>query len=107
MQREYRMDQKKFKEWYLHYFGMHSVAAAGCIMYSPYYPQLVFAIIHTALIISLAVMQSCPLAGKTRICFNVLMILAVLMDVLLLFSLAMGVGASGYDSNAKTCYLLQ
>jgi hypothetical protein len=39
--------------------------------------------------------------------FNVILSLAVILDILLLFSLSMGVGASGYDSNAKNCYLLQ
>lgn len=101
------MDQKKFKEWYLHYFGMHSVAVAGCIMYAPYYPQLVFTIIQTILFTIACVMQSCVLVSTTRVVFNIILIVSVIMDILLLFSLAMGVGAAGYDSNSKTCFLLQ
>ncbi len=105
-QRRYRIDQKKFKEWYLHYFGLHSVAVAGCIMYAPYAAPLVFAIIHLLFFGVAAVMQSCSLVGATRVVFRVLMTIAVLMDVCLLFSVTMGVGASGYDSNLKNCYLL-
>lgn len=101
------MDQKKFKEWYLHYFGLHSVAVAGCIMYSPYFPQLVFTILHTILFSVASAMQSCLLVRTSRIIFNVILSVVVLLDIMLLFSLSMGVGASGYDSNAKNCYLLQ
>lgn len=101
------MDQKKFKEWYLHYFGLHSVAVAGCIMYSPYFPQLVFTILHAILFTIATIMHSCALINTTRIIFNVLLSICVILNILLLFSLSMGVGASGYDSNSKNCYLLQ
>jgi hypothetical protein len=99
------MDQKKFKEWYLHYFGLHSVAVAGCIMYSPYAPQLVFTIIHLLLIIPLTIMQSCTLKDRTHKIYNALLTISCLMDILLLFSVSMGVGASGYDSGTKKCFL--
>lgn len=101
------MNQKKFKEWYLHYAGMHAVAVGGCIMYAPYFPQLVFTVLHAILFSVNTVMQSCNLKGTARVVFNVILSLAVILDILLLFSLSMGVGASGYDSNAKNCYLLQ
>ena len=35
------------------------------------------------------------------------MVSLVILEVLLLFSITMGVGASGYDLTTKTCYLLQ
>lgn len=101
------MDQKKFKEWYLHYFGMHSVAVAGCIMYSPYAPQVVFTVLHTILFTIATIMHSCLLVKTSRIIFNVILGVTVLLDILLLFSVSMGVGASGYDANTKNCYLLQ
>lgn len=102
------MDQKKFKEWFLHYFGLHSVAVGGCIMYSPYYPQLVFAILHAIIFTVTCGMHSCLLAKTTtRYVFNILLIIVCLLDILLLFSITMGVGASGYDTNAKNCYLLE
>lgn len=58
-QRQYRLDQKKFKEWYLHYFGLHAVAIAGVIMYSPYPATAVFAILQLLLFTVATVMQSC------------------------------------------------
>jgi hypothetical protein len=100
------MDQKKFKEWYLHYFGMHSVAVGGCIMYAPYTPQLVFGIMHLIFFTVATGMHSCVLEKVSRIIFNILMTTIVILDICLLFSISMGVGASGYDSNAKNCYLL-
>ena len=58
-QREHRLDQKQFKEWYLHYFGLHSVAVAGCIMYSPYPATAVFAILHSVFFIIACFIHSC------------------------------------------------
>ena len=101
------MDQKQFKEWFLHYFGLHSVAIAGSIMYSPYIPQLIFAILHTILFLVACIMQSCDLQkNTTKYVYNTIMAFICFLDILLLFSLTMGVGASGYDNNAKNCYLL-
>lgn len=58
LKRKYRLDQKQFKEWYLHYFGLHSVAVAGCIMYSPFPATIVFAAIHLGLILAASIMHS-------------------------------------------------
>ena len=52
-------------------------------------------------------MQSCELKEKIKIAYKVIMVLVVILDILLLFSITMGVGASGYDYASKTCYLLQ
>jgi len=76
-------------------------------MYSPYIPQLIFTILHAILLPLAAVMHSCILVKTTRVIFNIVLSVAVLLDIMLLFSLSMGVGASGYDTNAKNCYLLQ
>lgn len=101
------MNQKEFKEWYLHYFGLHSVAVAGCIMYSPYVAQAVFTIIHLVCFIVATIMHSCARGKASSVVYNIMVVVMVLLDICLLFSLTMGVGASGYDYNAKNCYLLQ
>lgn len=105
--REYRLDQKQFKEWYLHYFSLHSVAVAGCIMYSPYIATAVFAVLQTALFLVATGMHSCRMEGTAKIIYYAVMIGVVILEVLLLFSLSMGVGASGYDLATRNCYLLQ
>ena len=91
----------------MHYFGLHSVAIAGCIMYSPYPATIVFAVLQMVFFAIACIMHSCLQEGTVKVIYNVMMVLMVVMDVLLLFSITMGVGASGYDSSAKNCYLLQ
>jgi hypothetical protein len=76
-------------------------------MYSPYFPQVIFTVLHTILFPIATVMQSCLLQKTSRLIFNIILTTTVLLDILLLFSLSMGVGASGYDSNTKNCYLLE
>jgi hypothetical protein len=100
-----RMSQKKFKEWFTHYFGLHSVAVGAAIMYAPFVPQVVFALVFMVCFGVSVVLNSCRKVGAVRILFNVLMVVAVLMDVILLFVAAMGVGAAGYDTTQKVCYL--
>jgi hypothetical protein len=75
-------------------------------MYAPYTPQLVFCILHLIGFSVATVLHSCILVKAIRIVLNILMTLVVILDICLLFSISMGVGASGYDSNAKNCYLL-
>ena len=76
-------------------------------MYSPYAATLVFALVHTVLLIAGSAMQSCLIEKTVKYIYYILMSLLVLMDILLLFSISMGVGASGYDSSTKNCYLLE
>jgi hypothetical protein len=76
-------------------------------MYSPYPATLVFALLQTALFLTACGMQSCNLTSSTpKYIYYVVMSCMVVLDILLLFSISMGVGASGYDSGAKNCYLL-
>ena len=83
---------------------MHSVAVAAAIMYSPFYTQMVFTIICTVCFCVCTILQSFQKKGAIRILFNILLVVAVLFDVILLFTAAMGVGASGYDDKEKICY---
>ncbi len=73
-------------------------------MYAPFYGQMVFTIIYTICLIVCTILQSFQKKGAVKIVFNVLLIVAVLLDVILLFTAAMGVGASGYDDKQKICY---
>ncbi len=86
---------------------MHSIAVGGCIMYSPYPATVVFALIQLALFMVATGMQSCNIIKTTKVIYYIVMVILVLMDVLLLFSVTMGVGASGYNANTKNCYLLE
>lgn len=81
----------------MHYFGLHSIAIGAAIMYSPFYGQMVFSIIYAVCLIICTILQSIEKKGAIKIVFNVLLIVAVLMDIILLFTASMGVGASGYD----------
>jgi len=74
-------------------------------MYSPYPTTLIFALLQTLCFMIASVMHSCPLTGTAKNIYNFFMVFMVLLDILLLFSISMGVGASGYDSGSKTCYL--
>lgn len=78
-------------------------------MYSPYIAQVVFTIIHLVCFIIAVVLHLCPRVEKsaTYYLYNAMVTICVLLDICLLFSITMGVGASGYDYNAKNCYLLE
>lgn len=87
---------------------MHSVAVGICIFYSPYLPQMIFTLIHLVLWILATVfyqLRRHPDRKIVRAVYNVLMVLVCVLNVMLLFSGSMGVGASGYDENAKICLL--
>jgi hypothetical protein len=99
------MDQKKHKEWFTHYYGLHSVAVAAAIMYAPYIAQLVFSVVWVILFVLATILNACRKEGAIKIVFNVALVLCVLLDIALLFSATMGVGASGYDNSDKICYL--
>lgn len=101
------MSSKKFKEWYLSYFGMHSVAVGICIFYSPYLPQMIFTIIHFVLFLACCILFHLRDKKRTVLIYiyKGLMTLVCILNVMLLFSGSMGVGASGYDENAKICLL--
>jgi hypothetical protein len=98
---------KKFKEWYLSYYGMHSVAVGICIFYSPFLPQMIFTIIHFILWFIITILFHFRHKGRTALIvfYNTLMVIASILNIMLLFSGSMGVGASGYDENAKICLL--
>ena len=77
-------------------------------MYSPYPATLAFACIQAVFFLVATIMQSCPITeGNLKKFYYVIMTIMVLASVLMLFSIAIGVGASGYDTNVKNCYLLQ
>ncbi len=92
------MNLKKFKEWYLHYFGIHSIAAAAAIMYAPNIESIVFTILHLVLFLVCVVMLQCSRESKgLKWGLNIILTLTVILNIILLFSASMGVGASGYD----------
>jgi hypothetical protein len=92
------MNAKKFKEWFTHYFGLHAVATGAAIMYSPFLPQLVFTIVWAVFFIICSILNSCEKKGVVKYIFNFLLVICILLDIILLFTASMGVGASGYDN---------
>lgn len=96
-----------FKEWYLGHFGLHSVAVGISIMYSPYTSTMIITLLHFLFFVVATVL--CHYRTKKSKAINyvymVFISLACLCNILLLFSGSMGVGASGYDNNAKICLL--
>lgn len=66
-------------------------------MYAPYIPQLVFVVIHFVLFTICTIMHSCVKKKTVLYIFNFFMVICVLLNIMLLFTAAMGVGASGYD----------
>lgn len=42
--------------------------------------------------------------GFVKVIYNSLMVVCIILDIVLLFTAAMGVGASGYDNTEKICY---
>lgn len=42
-------------------------------------------------------MNGCEKKGVVKIVFNLMLVICILLDIILLFTAAMGVGASGYD----------
>ena len=74
-------------------------------MYAPYIPELVFSIVWAVLFIVCTILNSCTKKGAIKIIFNVCLVICVLLDVILLFTATVGVGASGYDNAEKICYL--
>ena len=93
------MSQKDFKEWYLNYFAMHAVAVGIALLYAPYIPQIVFCIIHLIAFIVATILVHFKKIGGVKVAFQIAITLSCLLNVILLFSGAMGVGASGYDEN--------
>jgi hypothetical protein len=86
---------------------MHSVAVGICILYSPYLPQMVFTLIHFVLWCTAVILFHLRRKYRKFLIrfYNVLIVLVCLLNVMLLFSGSMGVGASGFDENAKICLL--
>lgn len=87
---------------------MHSVAVATCIMYSPYLSQTIFVIIHFIVFLIATILKHRFQKGSRKpieIVYMVLICISMVLNVMLLFSGSMGVGASGYDENAKICLL--
>ena len=76
-------------------------------MYSPYPATAVFALLQTAFFFVATGMHSYVMEGTAKLIYYVVMTCVVILEVLLLFSLSMGVGASGYDLATRNCYLLQ
>lgn len=66
-------------------------------MYSPFVPEMVFTIIWTIFFIACSIMNGCEKKGVVKIVFNLMLVICILLDIILLFTAAMGVGASGYD----------
>lgn len=86
---------------------MHAVSVGICIFYSPYLPQMIFTLIHFGLwIVALSLYQCRTKKSKVlNIVRGIVMTGIAVLNVMLLFSGSMGVGASGYDENAKICLL--
>lgn len=78
---------------------MHAVSVGICIFYSPYFPQMIFTLVHFGLWIFALVFFFCRKAKSKVIkyAYNAIMALVCVLNVMLLFSGSMGVGASGYD----------
>ena len=74
-------------------------------MYAPYLPQVVFVCVHFVTFMVAVVLLHWKKVGAVKIIYNVCMVLSCLMNICLLFSGSMGVGASGYDENEKICLL--
>ena len=68
---------------------------------------MIFTLIHFVLWVIVTVLFH--FIDKNRkwlvIFYDILMIITSILNIMLLFSGAMGVGASGYDENAKICLL--
>lgn len=99
------MSQKDFKEWFLNYFSLHAVAVGIALLYAPYIPQVIFCIIHLIAFIVATILVHFKKKGAIKVVFQITITLSCLLNVILLFSGAMGVGASGYDENEKLCLL--
>jgi bacteriorhodopsin len=76
-------------------------------MYSPYVATVVFAVLQLVVFMVATGMHSCLIEGTTKMVYYAVMVAVAVLEVLLLFSITMGVGASGYDSSTKNCFLLQ
>ena len=101
------VSEKQFKEWYLSHFGMHAVSVGISIMYSPYTSTMILVLIHFGVFLAATILSHFRKKNSKviRIIYYVTMILACLLNIMFLFSGSMGVGASGYDNNAKICLL--
>ena len=86
---------------------MHAVSVGMCIMYSPYTSTMILVLIHFAIFLAATILSHFR-KKKTKaivITYYVAMVLVCLLNIMFLFSGSMGVGASGYDNNAKICLL--
>lgn len=86
---------------------MHAVSAGISIMYSPYLATAIFAIIHfiAFLVATLIKTIKKPKSKVMNYVYLGFMVLACILNIMLLFSGSVGVGASGYDNDAKICLL--
>ena len=68
-------------------------------MYAPFLFQAIITGVHFLLFVGATVFYNFNLSKKTVLkwIYNVLLILATLINIVLLFSGTMGVGAAGYD----------
>ena len=83
----------------MNYFSLHVAAIGISLLYAPYLPQVIFSIIHLIAFIAAAILVHFKKTGAIKILFQVTITLSCILNVILLFSGAMGVGASGYDEN--------
>jgi hypothetical protein len=83
------------------------VAVGICLLYSPYLPQMIFTAIHFVLWLIAVILFHFRRRERTFLIafYNVLLVLVCVLNIMLLFSGSMGVGASGFDDNAKICLL--
>lgn len=65
---------------------------------------MVFSIVWMVFFIACSVLNTCQKKNGVKIVFNFLLVVCVILDIILLFCAAMGVGASGYDNIEKICY---
>ena len=66
-------------------------------MYAPFLPQLIIVIIHFVLFVTATVLNACEKKKVVKYIYSIVMVVVICLNIVLLFSAAMGVGASGYD----------
>ena len=78
---------------------MHAVSVGTCIFYSPYLPQMIFTLVHLVLwIVACLLFQLSNKKNRVlKILYGTVMMIVCLLNIMLVFSGSMGVGASGYD----------
>jgi hypothetical protein len=97
------MPRGEFRRGFSVIFGHHAVAVASCILYSPYIAQIVMSGVYVFLCLVLFLFILLKFEKLTTAVYVVMM----LLNVGLLFSSVLGVGASKLNENKMECSLDQ